>query len=216
MNELIKDFNELPEWAQEWVRKELESRVLNPALIYKESCVTESEYLNYLDEQIELANKSIKKLLVEASNDKIERYWEQISKLYVFFTEGKKELINLKDECLRQKQANGDKEPQQKEFLKNDRVLKILQKAIDAKLISKKDNGFVWNSTKQLLAYFAEKMSKSFSLSSKMDKDSNITTNWKIFEMIFNVKNLKSAKHNWMRLNIRFEPTGFEKVDALF
>lgn len=214
MNELIKDFNELPEWAQEWVRENLESRILTPAQIFKESCVTESEYLNYLDEQIQLANKSIKKLLVEASNDKIERYWEQISKLYVFFMEGKKALIKYRDDYLMQ--ANGCKRASTKDLSKDDEVFNIIKKAIDANLISKTDYNYIWNDTKQLLAYFAERISKSFSLSSKYDKDGNITTDWKTFETFFNVKDLKSAKQNWMRLNTKFEPTGFEKVDALF
>lgn len=92
----------------------------------------------------------------------------------------------------------------------------MFNKAIKADLIEVCGNGLKWKDTKQLLAYFAEKMSRKFELSKKLDKDGNLTTNWKIFENLFDVKDLKDAKQNWMRLNIKFEPKGVEKVDALF
>ena len=117
---------------------------------------------------------------------------------------------------------NQEPEPQQElknllpDILKSGEAVGVFQKAIDTNLIGKNINSLIWNNTKQLLAYFAEKMSSKFKLSSKLDKDGKTTTNWKTFEMLFNVKDLKGAKHNWMRLYTRFEPTGFEKVDALF
>ena len=102
------------------------------------------------------------------------------------------------------------------EKLKNDEaVVSIFQKGIDANLIEKKNNGLCWKDAKQLLAYFAEKISNRFSLTNRVDKDGNKTTDWKTFETIFNITGLKDAKQNWMRLNTRFEPTGYEKVDAL-
>ena len=57
----------------------------------------------------------------------------------------------------------------------------------------------------------------------KMDKDGNIVTSWKPFENLFDYKGkeigrnkLKDAKQNWMRLNLEFYPTGYNKVDALY
>lgn len=100
--------------------------------------------------------------------------------------------------------------------LKTDEAVNVFNKAIKADLIEVCGNGLKWKDTKQLLAYFAEKMSRKFELSKKLDKDGNLTTNWKIFENLFDVKDLKDAKQNWMRLNTKFEPTGVEKVDALF
>lgn len=92
----------------------------------------------------------------------------------------------------------------------------IFKKAIDANLIEQTTEGLKWKAPKQLLAYFAERMSKRLHLSDIMDKDGNLKTSWKPFEILFGVKDLKGAKQNWMRLNTRFEPTGYEKVDALF
>jgi hypothetical protein len=100
--------------------------------------------------------------------------------------------------------------------LNTDEAVKVFQRAIDRGLIKKTATGLKWNDTKQLLSYFADRMSNKFNLSSKLDKDGNVTTNWKIFEPLFACSNLRMAKQNWMRLNTKFEPTGFEKVDALF
>ena len=114
-------------------------------------------------------------------------------------------------------------EPQQMELkdllpekLKVDEAVRVFQRAIDAKLITYSPEGLKWKNTKQLLAYFATKVSEKFSLTIKLDKDGNNTTAWKPFETLFNEQDLKGAKQNWMRLNTKFEPTGFEKVDALF
>lgn len=121
-------------------------------------------------------------------------------------------------------QQMGNNEPQQEKALKDllpeqlrtDDAITIFQRAIDAKMIEKTATGFLWQDTKQLLAYFAERMSSKFNLSTKIDKDGNKTTNWKTFESLFGFKDLKGAKQNWMRLKLSFSPTGFEKVDALF
>lgn len=114
-------------------------------------------------------------------------------------------------------------EPQQMELkdllpkkLKADEAVEVFQNAIDAQLITNSPEGLKWNDTKQLLAYFATKVSDKFNLTTKLDKDGNKTTDWITFETLFEQKVLKGAKQNWMRLNTKFEPTGFEKVDALF
>lgn len=114
-------------------------------------------------------------------------------------------------------------EPQQMELkdllpkkLKADEAVEVFQNAIDAQLITNSPEGLKWNDTKQLLAYFATKVSDKFNLTTNLDKDGNKTTDWKTFETLFEQKGLKGAKQNWMRLNTKFEPTGFEKVDALF
>lgn len=85
------------------------------------------------------------------------------------------------------------------------------------------DSSYRWNDTIQLLAYFADKMSHYLNLTQTTDKDGNIVTRWKPFETLFDYEGkeqgkdkLKGAKQNWMRLNTKFEPTGFEKVNALF
>ena len=101
------------------------------------------------------------------------------------------------------------------EKLKADEAVKVFQKAIDAQLITYSPEGLKWNGTKQLLAYFATKVNEKFRLTTRLDKDGNETTAWKPFEALFKEQELKGAKQNWMRLNTKFEPTGFDKVDAL-
>lgn len=114
-------------------------------------------------------------------------------------------------------------EPQQMELkdllpekLKADEAVKVFQRAIDAQLVTYSPEGLKWKDTKQLLAYYATKVSEKFVLTNKLDKDGNNTTAWKPFEALFRERDLKGAKQNWMRLNTKFEPTGFEKVEALF
>lgn len=122
-----------------------------------------------------------------------------------------------------QQETSLNTEPQQKELkdllpkeLRADEAVKVFLNAMDAQLITLSPNGLMWNDSKQLLAYFATRMSDKFNLSTTLDKDGNKTTAWKPFETLFNVQDLKGAKQNWMRLNTKFEPNGFEKVDALF
>lgn len=88
-----------------------------------------------------------------------------------------------------------------------------LDKAIKLNLI---DNGYKWRRNKQLLAYFAEQMSNRLDLSNKLDKDGKQTIAWKPFEILFGKTDLKGAKQNWMRINTKFEPTGFEEIDKIF
>lgn len=153
----------------------------------------------------------------------------------VYFMEQRKEqqkvdAMNRLAEALEQTNKKNEmeakslnQEPQQVELkdllpekLKAEKAVKVFQNAINAQLITCSLDGLKWNDTKQLLAYFATKVSDKFKLSNKLDKEGNKTTAWKPFETLFKKKDLKGAKQNWMRLNIKFEPTGFEKVDALF
>ena len=107
-------------------------------------------------------------------------------------------------------------EPQQTtQELATPEAKELINKAIAANLIEKTPEGLKWKGTKVLCAYFADRASHSLNLSNKMDKEGNITTSWKPFEALFGIDRLKDAKQNWMRLNTKFEPTGYEKVDAL-
>jgi len=137
---------------------------------------------------------------------------------------GKTLLAGLKEDMHKEPQPEqAAPEPQQMELkdllpeeLKSNEAVRVFQKAIDAKLITYSPEGLKWSDTKQLLAYFATKVSEKFSLTSILDRDGNKTTSWRPFEILFNKQGLKGAKQNWMRLNTKFVPTGFEKVDALF
>ena len=105
--------------------------------------------------------------------------------------------------------------PQNTQELATPEAKELINKAIAANLIEKTPEGLKWKGTKVLCAYFADRASHSLNLSNKMDKEGNITTSWKPFEALFGIDRLKDAKQNWMRLNTKFEPTEFEKVDAL-
>ena len=174
------------------------------------------KYNDYLKTEIAKAENSMLKM-IEASrlNGAI---LPKISEIYVWNKERKRCLQKLLEESVENAQ-----QPQQMELkdllpkkLKADEAVEIFQNAIDAQLITNSPEGLKWNDTKQLLAYFATKVSDKFNLTTKLDKDGNKTTDWKTFETLFEQKVLKGAKQNWMRIKTKFEPTGFEKVDALF
>lgn len=99
--------------------------------------------------------------------------------------------------------------------LDNEAFKKIIRGGIDAKIIEASTSGYKWNETKELLAYFAECISRRFELSKKVDNKGNITISWKPFEALFGVKNLKEAKQNWLRLNTMFTPNRYEEIDKL-
>ena len=100
--------------------------------------------------------------------------------------------------------------------LNTDEAKKYIQKAVNIGVVEYTESGVKWNGTKQLLAYFAEKMSISLNLSNKLYNTGNKAVCWKPFEKMFGVCNLREAKQNWLRLNTRFEPTGFENINKIF
>lgn len=99
--------------------------------------------------------------------------------------------------------------------LQNDEAVKIFQRALDAQMIEYTGAKLKWKGSKQLLAYFAERLSKKFGLSNKMH-EKGIATAWKPFETLFDVKDLSDAKQNWMRVNTTFLPTKYKEIDSLF
>lgn len=127
--------------------------------------------------------------------------------------------VRLKEFCTAYGYKLGDDQDEQPEpqqipkELDTPEAKVYLDKAIELNLI---DNGYKWRRNKQLLAYFAEQMSNRLNLSNKLDKDGKQTIAWKPFEILFGVTDLKGAKQNWMRINTKFEPTGFEEIDKIF
>jgi hypothetical protein len=101
--------------------------------------------------------------------------------------------------------------------LQTDKAKALFEKAIKLSLIERNGEFYNWiGGSKQLLAYFAERANNHLALKTKLDKDGNKTTNWKVFETVFNVSELKGRKNDWMKVNTIFTPNGHEKVDALF
>ena len=103
--------------------------------------------------------------------------------------------------------------------LRSPKAMGIFKKAIIAKLIEEEDSGYKWcGGAKNLLAYFAERMSGYLTLSTKYTSGGDYTVNWNVFELSFGVKDLKSAKYNWMNsgANTVFSPNGHTKIDDLF
>ena len=50
----------------------------------------------------------------------------------------------------------------------------------------------------------------------KLDKDGNNTINWKVFENLFGIPKIKDAKYSWLKLNTKFTPNGYDKIDKVF
>lgn len=101
--------------------------------------------------------------------------------------------------------------------LQTDKAKALFQKAISAGLVESNGGYYKWiGGTGQLLAYFTEKANKYLNLKSKLDSNGNQTINWKAFEIAFNTPGLKNKKQDWMKLNLKFTPSGYEKVDMIF
>ena len=99
--------------------------------------------------------------------------------------------------------------------LTTDEAKAIFKRGVENGLFKETTVGYKRDCTRQLLAYFAQQMSLKFELSNKQDKDGNITINWKIFESLFKEDDLKRAKNDWMKVNSKFTPNGFEKIDQI-
>ena len=148
--------------------------------------------------------------------EKVLRYLEQVKGIYTAKRNGEPQSEPLPDG----KQENAERQavvfPKE---LNNDKVKKIFDKAEQAEFISKNGSLYKWNksneNTYQLLAYFCEKMSQFLNLG-KTDANGNPTTSWKPFERLFGIDNIKGYKNDWLRINLTFNPVGYEKIDALF
>ncbi len=122
-----------------------------------------------------------------------------------------------------QPEAGQEQQPVLPKELDTDEAKAILSKAIALGLC---DACYNWQGTKQTLAYFADMTSHILGLSNtQIERDGEMvyTTNWKPFEALFTCKGkrlgqdkLSDAKQNWMRLNTKFEPNGFEAVKKVF
>jgi len=127
-----------------------------------------------------------------------------------------KEEINRIELTLKSEKSIESTEKQIPKELDSTKARLVFEKAISLNLMKVDGSGFKWLKTKQLLAYFAVKLSSDLNLSTKLDKEGNITTNWILFEHAFGTYNLKGAKNDWLKYNTKFTPNGFEKVDEIF
>lgn len=102
--------------------------------------------------------------------------------------------------------------------LQIDEAKKIFERAIDAGFMTITSNGAKWNKEKQLLAYFASKMSDMFNLQKRVsDATGNNQISWKPFEEFFCVKDLRTARANCMKSHGGcFEPDKSKEIDKLF
>lgn len=92
----------------------------------------------------------------------------------------------------------------------------IFKRAEDAGLLSISGNCVKWNGEKQLLAYFAARMSDEFGLQKREYPGGEKQYRWQPFEMLFNTKGLRTARANCMKYNGVFKPNGSEEIDRLF
>lgn len=78
------------------------------------------------------------------------------------------------------------------------------------------DDGYRWKkgATKQLIAYWVERVSLNFNLSNTYINE-NFTIKWKPFEQLFGLKDgtLKTAKQSWLKVNTLFTPTRYEEIE---
>lgn len=213
MEEFVKELEQLPIERQKAIKEGLQKQILAQAVFVRDEQPT--KFLAYIDDEIGKADASMFKMVQESSREGA--VLGSISEIYIWNKERKKVLIGLKQEYLDITQADIEKQQQKPQQIPKElstpEAKIYLDKAIELNLI---DNGYKWRRNKQLLAYFAEQMSNRLNLSNKLDKDGKQTIAWKPFEILFGKTDLKGAKQNWMRINTKFEPTGFEEIDKIF
>ncbi len=88
--------------------------------------------------------------------------------------------------------------PQLPKELDTPEANRIFAKAVEVGLMEQQGNGYKWHKTKNLLAYFADKMSEHFNLG-KGEYDGKRKIAWKPFETIFNTNGLSGAKRDYQR-----------------
>lgn len=91
---------------------------------------------------------------------------------------------------------------------------KLLQEAIEAGLINQTTNGYRWNKSKALCAYFADRATEELKISKAITTNEEQAANWKPFEALFNFTNLKDCKAAWRKTGS--VPKGSDIVDRLF
>lgn len=210
MKGFVKDLGQLPQDRKKAILEGLQNKIIAQAISVRDD--QPEIYLSYLESEIKNASDSMLEMIKASGQDGA--ILGNISLVYIWNKERKRVLMELKSEFMTQQPQSLSPEPQQiSEELETPEAQRYFKKAIELGLM---DNGYKWKRSKQLLAYFAEQMSKRLRLSNKLDKDGEQTTAWKPFENLFGETDLKGAKQNWMRINTKFEPTGFEEIDKVF
>lgn len=171
---------------------------------------------NYLSQEDDELKKILKSDLMtqEDAQEFVIRLHDCLEWVNQLSEELDSELLKLYESTERGSENGIPVKKQIPEELLPDEAKRIFDKATRAGLIIREGDICQWDNTKQLLAYFAEKMSLSFNLGKS--RNGEPTINWKLFESMFNVSNLKNAKNDWMKIYTTFTPTGFEKVNKLF
>ena len=102
--------------------------------------------------------------------------------------------------------------------LNNEQFVEILGRCIRDGLVGNRGDGvFEWKASRQLLAYFAIRVSTFLRIS----KRDNAVASWKPFEQLFGVKagTLRTKKLDWEKVGSHagnpFRPPGWEKIEAV-
>lgn len=103
--------------------------------------------------------------------------------------------------------------PELPKELDTDRARLLFKKAEAAGLMKPDGNGYKWNGTKALCAYFSERAGEYLGLH-KVETDNGKAAVWKPFEKLFNLDNFKTCKQD--RLKTGTLPKDSKIVDALF
>lgn len=115
------------------------------------------------------------------------------------------------------KQPVASKPQHQIEFSNNADTNKAIWGLLDRlKAVGWIDDGYRWKkgATKQLIAYWVERVSLNFNLSNTYINE-KFTIKWKPFERLFGLKDgtLKTAKQSWLKVNTLFTPTRYEEIE---
>lgn len=186
MSEFLKELGQLPEERQKAIRKGLQNQITAQADFIRDEQPT--KFLAYIDEEIEKADASMLKMVQESSREGAEL--GAISEIYIWNKERKKALAELRDGYLQQnsQSLNPEKaapEPQQMPpELDNKNAKRYFDKAIELGLM---DRNYKWLKGLQMLACFANEMSKRLKLGKGANSDGRPRISWQPFEILFSV-----------------------------
>lgn len=153
---------------------------------------------NLSDNRVKVRTVEAMELNCKMYGGNLFRYKDQMQNLLTFLGGLKQSIENYDlfsiEAVKRLQNPQSDKEllPLPKE-LDNKRFKSILEKAIEARLVEKTDEGYKWNGQKNELALFAASVSKNLSLSKRENSNGTKQISWQPFEILFGVSNLRGA-----------------------
>lgn len=157
--EIVTDINDLPNDVQSKITTDIKNRLLPQAEIqFKTRGIDEA--IQYANSEIQDANNAIQEISKEAYNDNDLSYLDAVSEIIVYNIERKKMLQQFINDCKSKNPTQEIHKPNKQGIKLTEKQTIVFNRAIEAGLMEKNNNGYTWihsNRKKASLAYFLEK-----------------------------------------------------------